>query len=107
MEYAFSRGSFPSFFAFQDGMLGTPISVLGGWPTVSGHFVRQVFISTRTILFFPAENVALHLPREAGATQERHLTCRTRAKGRQCRSGRKHVVSAPRAATASKASISA
>src|SRR4030095_13786210 len=31
----FSRGSFLSFFAFKEGMLGTPISVLGGWPTVS------------------------------------------------------------------------
>src|SRR4030095_15495137 len=30
----FSRGSFLSFFAFQEGMLGTPISLLGGWPTV-------------------------------------------------------------------------
>jgi hypothetical protein len=26
----FSRGSFLSFFAFQEGMLGTPISLLGG-----------------------------------------------------------------------------
>jgi hypothetical protein len=26
----FSRGSLLSFFAFQEGMLGTPISVLGG-----------------------------------------------------------------------------
>ena len=34
----FSRGSFLSFFAFKEGMLGTPISVLGGWPTVSGRF---------------------------------------------------------------------
>jgi hypothetical protein len=31
----FSWGSFLSFFAFKEGMLGTPISVLGGWPTVS------------------------------------------------------------------------
>src|SRR6516165_11952140 len=140
-------------------MLGTPISVLGGWPTVSGRFVRQVFITTRTLPFFSAENVALHLPLEAGATQERHLagtlrsaeavcltiecppatastihlvcpgqgqrdaarnqdggpgqgqrrvrhrTCRTRAKGRQCRSGRQHVAAATRAAAASQASI--
>jgi hypothetical protein len=26
----FSRGSFLSFFAFQEGMLGTPTSVIGG-----------------------------------------------------------------------------
>src|SRR5262249_10389499 len=32
----FSRGSLLSFFAFKEGMLGIPISVLGGWPTVSG-----------------------------------------------------------------------
>ena len=32
----FSRGSLRSFFAFKAGMLGTPISALGGWPTVSG-----------------------------------------------------------------------
>jgi hypothetical protein len=32
----FSWGSFLSFFAFKEGMLSTPISVLGGWPTVSG-----------------------------------------------------------------------
>src|SRR6516164_6395020 len=35
-----SWGSFLNFFAFKEGMLGTPISVLGGWPTVSGGFVR-------------------------------------------------------------------
>jgi len=34
----FSRVSFLSFFAFKEGMLGTPISVLGGWPTVSPRF---------------------------------------------------------------------
>src|SRR5438552_8690849 len=34
-----SRGSFLSFLAFKEGMLGTPISVLGGWPTVSGRFL--------------------------------------------------------------------
>jgi hypothetical protein len=27
-------GGYLSFFAFQEGMLSTPISVLGGWPTV-------------------------------------------------------------------------
>jgi hypothetical protein len=31
----FSRESLLSFFAFKEGMLGIPISVLGGWPTVS------------------------------------------------------------------------
>src|SRR4030095_3178700 len=34
----FSWGSFLSFFAFQEDMLSTPISVLGGWPTVSARF---------------------------------------------------------------------
>jgi len=33
----FSRGSLLSFLAFKEGMLGTPISVLGGWPTVSAR----------------------------------------------------------------------
>jgi hypothetical protein len=33
-----SRGSFLSFFAFKEGILSTPISVLGGWPTVSMRF---------------------------------------------------------------------
>jgi hypothetical protein len=37
----FSFASFPSFFAFKEGMLDTRISALGGWPTVSGGFVRQ------------------------------------------------------------------
>src|SRR5262249_45117168 len=37
-----SWGSFLNFFAFKEGMLGTPISVLGGWPTVSGRFLRQI-----------------------------------------------------------------
>jgi hypothetical protein len=36
----FSRGSLLSFFAFKEGMLGTPISVLGGWPTVSGRLLN-------------------------------------------------------------------
>jgi hypothetical protein len=35
----FSWGSFLSLFAFKEGMLGTPISVLRGWPTVSGRFL--------------------------------------------------------------------
>src|SRR4029453_7736377 len=35
----FSRGNFPSFLAFQEGMWDTPISALGGSPTVSGRFV--------------------------------------------------------------------
>jgi hypothetical protein len=33
----FSWGSFLNFFAFKEGMLGTPISLLGGSPTVSGR----------------------------------------------------------------------
>jgi hypothetical protein len=33
----FSQESLPSFFAFKEGMLDTPISALGGWPTVSGR----------------------------------------------------------------------
>src|SRR4029434_9675774 len=37
----FSRGSFLSFFAFKEGILDTPISVLGGWATVSGGFSRH------------------------------------------------------------------
>jgi len=37
----FSWRSFLSFFAFQGGMLSTPISVLGGWPTVSEGFPRH------------------------------------------------------------------
>ena len=37
----FSRGSLLSFFAFKEGMVDTQISALGGWPTVSGRFVRQ------------------------------------------------------------------
>src|SRR6266516_2979011 len=32
-----SRGSFLTFLAFKEGMLSTLISVLGGWPTVSGR----------------------------------------------------------------------
>src|SRR5215470_857869 len=35
----FSRGSCLSFFAFQEGILSTPISALRGWPTVSARFV--------------------------------------------------------------------
>src|SRR5882762_10016573 len=39
-----SRGSFFRFLAFKEGMLSTPISVLGGWPTVSERFSRQHFL---------------------------------------------------------------
>jgi hypothetical protein len=35
--------------------------------TLVQRFVRQVFTTTRTLPFFSAENVALHLPLEAGA----------------------------------------
>ena len=38
----FSWGSFLSFFAFKEGMLGTPISVLGGWPTVSARYLHMM-----------------------------------------------------------------
>jgi hypothetical protein len=38
----FSWGNFLSFFACKEGMLSTPISVLGGWPTVSGGFPRLI-----------------------------------------------------------------
>jgi hypothetical protein len=54
----FSWGSLPSFFAFKEGMWDTQISTPLGSPTVSGHFVRQAFITTRTLPFFSAENVA-------------------------------------------------
>jgi hypothetical protein len=37
----FYRGSFPSFFAFKEGMWDTPISALLSSPTVSGGFVRH------------------------------------------------------------------
>ena len=37
----FSWESFPSFFAFQEGMLDTQILALGGWPTVSARFVHH------------------------------------------------------------------
>src|SRR5437763_16766450 len=37
-----SRGSFLSFLAFKEGMLSTPISVLGGWPTVSGRLLHSM-----------------------------------------------------------------
>jgi hypothetical protein len=40
----FSWESFPSFFAFQEGMLDTQILALGGWPTVSGGFSRLRFV---------------------------------------------------------------
>ena len=38
----FSWGSFLSFFAFKEGMLGTLFAVLGGWPTVSIPFTRLI-----------------------------------------------------------------
>jgi hypothetical protein len=38
--YVFS-GKFPQLFAFKEGMWDTPISALGGSPTVAGGFVRQ------------------------------------------------------------------
>ena len=40
----FSWGSFLSFFAFQEGMLGTQISACEGWPTVSGRFLLPLQI---------------------------------------------------------------
>jgi hypothetical protein len=36
----FSWENFLGFFAFPEGMLGTPISALEGWPTVSHRFMR-------------------------------------------------------------------
>ena len=36
----FSWGSFLNFFAFNEGMLDTPISALGGWPTVSARYLH-------------------------------------------------------------------
>jgi hypothetical protein len=76
-----------------DARKSTARTFAGGWPTVthepglstayensgaifrrvSGDFVRQVFITTRTHPFFSAENVALQMPLEAGARHERQL----------------------------------
>jgi hypothetical protein len=39
----FSRGNLLSFFAFKEGMLGTPSSVLGGWPTVSVSISHTIY----------------------------------------------------------------
>src|SRR5438093_13196443 len=50
----FSRGSFLSFLAFKEGMLGTPISVLGGWPTVSGRLF-ELWVGAKTGLETLAE----------------------------------------------------
>ena len=38
----FSRGKLLSFFAFKEGMLGTLISILGGWATLSGRFLAAL-----------------------------------------------------------------
>ena len=45
----FSWGSFLSFFAFQDGMLGTQISARGGWPTVSPPFLRLHLVKLQAV----------------------------------------------------------
>ena len=37
----FPWGNLLSFFAFQEGMLGTPIGTLEGWPTVSGRLLTR------------------------------------------------------------------
>ncbi len=37
----FSWRSFLNFFAFKEGMLDTPISALGGWPTVSARLCNR------------------------------------------------------------------
>ena len=43
----FFGGSLLNFFAFKEGMLDTHISVLWGWPTVSGRFVRRLYTVCR------------------------------------------------------------
>jgi hypothetical protein len=47
----FSRGNFLSFFAFQEGMLGTPISVLGGSPTVTHELGLSTADENRKAIF--------------------------------------------------------
>src|SRR5262249_55525831 len=47
----FSWGSFLSFFAFQEGILDTHISALGGWPTVSGGFLRHSILQILLYIF--------------------------------------------------------
>src|SRR5262245_34593187 len=54
----FSCVSFPSVFAFQEGMWDTQISALLNSPTVSGRFVRLAFRST---WYFPAATLVLPL----------------------------------------------
>jgi hypothetical protein len=47
-----SRGSFLRFFTFKEGRLGTPISVLGGWATVSLRFFETMACSHNTVVWF-------------------------------------------------------
>jgi hypothetical protein len=69
----FSRGRFSSFFAFKEGRLGTPISVLGGWPTVSEPFSRlypsQYDLPVATVKKNPSKRLFLT---EAGEEKRRY-----------------------------------
>jgi hypothetical protein len=65
----FSCGSFPSFFAFQEGIWDSQISALLGSPTVSGHFLGAIRMAEhgrsvwlRKNNFYPSVNAISRSP---------------------------------------------
>src|SRR5438067_3476692 len=67
-----SRGSFLSFLAFKEGRLSTPISVLGGWPTVS---VRLLVERVTVEVHEASEQVEVTLQWAGGVTSAHRLRC--------------------------------
>src|SRR5262245_61635296 len=62
----FSRGNFPSCFAFQEGMWDTPMSALGGSPTVSGRFRRHLTTYCEARCNSLTLNISPFLPESGG-----------------------------------------
>ena len=89
--------SFLSFFVFKEGMLDTPISALGGWPTVSVRFLRvltRVYVIKGNYLAPKISPILGGSPvRGRCAKSPRQILCRDRMASRARQAGcRRSVV---------------
>jgi hypothetical protein len=93
----FSWGNFLSFFAFKEGMSSTPISVLGGWPTVSGGFLPYETPKSNVLTTHCAQSTFMGYPSESCMQSGRNNTTeksgRVSSFGKQVGSKQQRIIS--------------
>jgi hypothetical protein len=93
----FSWGNFLSFFAFKEGMSSTPISVLGGWPTVSGGFLPYETPKSDVLTTHCAQSTFMGYPSEScmqsGRNNTTEKSVRVSSFGKQVGSKQQRIIS--------------